>query len=44
MAWADPDDVQDEFLMYQEALSELDGTEGQRIKTSWDEMKLKGRG
>ncbi len=44
MAWADADYVQEELTMYQHALDALTGNQGKRIRETWDEMKLKGKG
>jgi hypothetical protein len=44
MAWADADYVRDEFMMYLEALDELNGVKLQRARAAWEEMKLMGKG
>jgi hypothetical protein len=44
MAWAESGYVRDEIMSYQTALAELDGTSGQHVSATWDDMKLRKRG
>jgi hypothetical protein len=44
MPWAESDFVRDEFMGYQNALAELDGTKQIRVSEAWEEMKRRGRG